>query len=177
MTQTQVLRKDQVKYSRKRFQGTQRSILVQPLVALLCTAASLRILPQHYFIQILTVWRLSVAFSYLQAFVWVSHTFKMHTRTCSHLLLLTYVSRNTHTHISAACGWHPQCCKTSYIPHAYITPFPPPPADHSSFYPAFALSHSLLLSLKSVWLAPSAHKQNFCYTQFMKGHIPTVRSG
>lgn len=101
----------------------------------------------------------------------------MHTRTCSHLLLLTYVSRNTHTHISAACGWHPQCCKTSYIPHAYITPFPPPPADHSSFYPAFALSHSLLLSLKSVWLAPSAHKQNSCYSQFMKGHVPAVRSG
>lgn len=80
-------------------------------------------------------------------FVCGSHTFEMHTCTCSHLLLLTYASRNTHAHISAACGWHPQCCETSCIPHAYITPFPPPPADHSSFYPAFALSLSLSLPL------------------------------
>lgn len=85
--------------------------------------------------------------SHLQAFVWGSHTFKMHTCTCSHLLLLTYASRNTHVHISTACGWHPQCCETSCIPHAYITPFPPPPADHSSFYPAFARALSLSLSL------------------------------
>lgn len=71
-----------------------------------------------------------------------------HVHTCwsSHM----HPETHRHTHISAACGWLPQRSKTSCIPHAYVTPFPPPPADHSSFYPAFALSlsPSLLLSLR-----------------------------
>lgn len=102
----------------------------------------------------------------------------MHTRTCSHFLVLTYASTNTRAHISAACGRHPQCCETSCIPHAYITPFPPPPADHSSFYPALALSlslsPSLSLLLKSVWLVPSSSEQSFVtfYTRGIRGAHP-----
>lgn len=115
------------------------------------------------------------SFTPFASFVWHSHTFKMHTRTCSHFLVLTYASTNTRAHISAACGRHPQCCETSCIPHAYITPFPPPPADHSSFYTALARSLSpLSLLLKSVWLAPSSSERSFVpfYTRGIKGSAP-----
>lgn len=63
---------------------------------------------------------------------------------------------HTHTLTSAACGRHPQRCETSCIPHAYITPSPPPPADHSSLY-HFILrceGKAPLLSSLSHWNQP-----------------------
>lgn len=124
---------------------------MQPLVAALGTAASLRILPQHHFFSNAdSVEAFRSLFNILRLLFGTAIHLKMRSRTCSHVLLLTYAFRNTRGHINAACGRHPQRCETSCIPHAYITPFPPPPADHSSVYPA--LAHPLLLSLSlSYW--------------------------
>ena len=110
----------------------------------------------------------------------------------------THTHTHTHTHISAACGRHPQRCETSCIPHAYITPSPPPPADHSSLYhfilrwegktpllSSLSLSlplsspllSSLSLSLKSARRAPSAIEHDFVTLGASKEHIAAMRSG
>lgn len=94
--------------------------------------------------------------------------------TVSHM----HPDTHTHTHRSAACGRYPRRYKTSCIPHAYITPSPPPPADHSSLYPPQGRkntpSHSL--SLKSARQAPPAIEHDFVTLPASKKHITPKRS-
>lgn len=84
----------------------------------------------------------------------------------------------THTH--TACGRHPQRCETSCIPHAYVTPSPPPPADHSSLYPLLQKKSTpslLSISLKSARWVPSAIQHDFVTLQASKERVSAMRSG
>lgn len=94
---------------------------------------------------------------------------------------------HTHSHTSEACGRHPQRCETSCIPHAYITPSPPPPADHSSLYHfilrckgkaplVLPLSPSLSLSMKPARRLPYAIEPDFVTPGASKECITRMRS-
>lgn len=152
-------------------------VLVQPLVALCCTAAQL-----HSNTQNPSATHSSIYMEALQQNVlYMCFTCRMFILRLVFLhFKCIFTLPLTCTHVHTACGQHPQCCETSCIPHAYITPSPPPPADHSSLYPLLRKKSSpslLSISLKSARWVPSAIQHDFVTLRASKERISAMRSG